>query len=203
MQKGLIAGCALGVAMGWAPSALGATAGAKPLSAAQVSHLRTIGDGVLGSNCPSVDVCAFFDLKITTANGIPSAALFVQSYDQATDTFLSVFCEGPEYAQSPNVIAVDKDGRATVFLTLDPLAPNCNGNFASPVTVNLSAQPTGAYHELTDGTTRVDAQGGLSLTSSFRREYWDAIINGTVGAVSGPFAGTTELARTREKNKAK
>ena len=200
MQKGLIAGCALGIAMGWTSPVLGAPANAKAPGGAQVSHLKMVGDQLVGLGC-SGDFCASFSFNVNTASGVPSAGFFVQLFDASS--FFDVFCNGPEYAQSPNVFTVNKDGLATVFLTLDPLAPNCSGNSPSPITVNLSAQPDGTYHALSDGTTKVDDNAGFSTTYSFRTETWNVIINGTVGSISGPFSGSTQLGRAENKNKQK
>ena len=204
MQGTLVAGCALAIAL---VGAFPAQAGPNKAHAApgtQVIHAKTTSNGVFG-NGSSDTVSVFFGL--TTADavtaGVLSAQVSVQFFDFTSGTFSSISCSGPEFVTGPNVISVDpKDGRAVVLVTLDPASPSCFADIASPITLNLSGQPTGLFHEAFVGTRTVEG-GGFTSTSKFRNEAWDVILNGSVGSITGAFPGSTQVGRADDKVKQK
>lgn len=156
---------------------------------AQVQAFQTRSALLSGGNNCDGNFCVFvfaqaYD-EFFTGVGLGDVALNTSS--------LNIFCTGPQYA---NVLDVNKSsGAATLSVILDPFSTSCRGNyFGPPITINLTAQATGATSESSTGIN-TSFYGGVRTTNNFQTSLWGVVMNGTVGDYARPLTGVTQATR--------
>ncbi|KWT96957.1 MULTISPECIES: hypothetical protein [unclassified Variovorax] len=182
----------LALAIGAAPVASGAPSDVTKLRRTQLQAQGGSCDAA--GNCSEFSVWIYEDLEGVTQGVVSS------SYRTPSTTLSYVTCRGPAYANAASLNP--GNGRITLSATLNPSSADCSSFNASTVVINLTGNPDGTVHTMTEGTSRTELPS-LKESYSFRTEMFGESFVGTNGYTTGSFGGWAEAMRTSESTKAK
>lgn len=157
-------------------------------SGLQIEHFKFKKDAVSGFKNDGPNSISFQAESRDDINGYVS----VISFNNITG-MLNFLISCPS---GPTSVSVNPGtGNSSVNATLDPAAPGCfSMNVSAPVTITLTGQPDGSFHDSGNGNG-MSTSFGISSKFNSSQDIFGETFTGTVGSASGSFSGDAEAIR--------
>jgi len=111
----------------------------------------------------------------------------VSTFNPITFTSTFISCSGPGYG---NVVTLARNGDVTISATLDPAAPNCQGNAPAALELSIAGRFDGMNQNSQNGTGNMIQAGVTYSKYAFQSSQFSERFEGNIGAFSGMLAGS-------------